>query len=257
MARERDKEGKPVGNKSDADLKEWFENCGGWRPRLDLDELRRGIASGFLNEQDESGMTALSLSVMSKWEEGVEELLRAGAETELRYFRTGESTLLMAVQNSTEPIILALVSAGADPDAPNHFGLTPRFWVSRGTKTYFDHVPQKETSLPTPLIQNAEQLADHYYPSFQIPTRKERETRKVGQAVDLYVYGPKSETKQDKVKVRITAISGKRPNLRYTATIETPIENTNLPADTTIVEFGPEHIATVYTPPPKSRKKKS
>jgi hypothetical protein len=21
----------------------WFDNCGGWRPRHDLDELRRGI----------------------------------------------------------------------------------------------------------------------------------------------------------------------------------------------------------------------
>ena len=60
-------------------LHEWFENCGGWAPRHDLDELRQGIEAGMLNEQDEYGMTALSLAVMSGWEEGVAELLRAGA----------------------------------------------------------------------------------------------------------------------------------------------------------------------------------
>jgi hypothetical protein len=74
----------------------------------------------------------------------------------------------------------------------------------------------------------------------------------VGQAVELYVYGPKAETKQDTVKVRITAITGNRPNVRFTATVETPIEQTHLSAGTTFVDFGPENIASVYvTRPPK------
>ena len=75
----------------------------------------------------------------------------------------------------------------------------------------FDHVPHKEKPLPPPRIQNAEHLADHYHPRFKVPDREERETLKVGQAVTLYVYGPKSEAKQDTVKVRITARKGRRP----------------------------------------------
>lgn len=42
---------------------EWFSNCGSWPPHHDLGTLRRGIKSGMLDEQDESGMTALSLAV--------------------------------------------------------------------------------------------------------------------------------------------------------------------------------------------------
>lgn len=104
--------------------------------------------------------------------------------------------------------------------------------------------------LPPPRIQNAEHLADHHHPHFQIPDREERETMEVGQAVDLYVYGPKAKTKQDTVKVRITAKSGRRPNVCYTATVETPIERTHLAEGTTMVEFGPENIASVYVPSP-------
>jgi hypothetical protein len=234
-------------------LREWFDNCGGWHPRHDLDDLRRGVEAGLLNEQDEYGMTALSLAVMSGWKEGVAELLRAGADTELRYFRDGATTLLMAVQQASEPIITALVVAGANPDAPNYWGLTPRGWASRMASNRFDHVPQRETPLPPPRIQNAEHLADHYHPRFKIPDREERETMQVGQAVDLYVYGPKAETKQDTVKVRITARRGRRPHVRYTAAVETPIERTHLVGGTIVVEFGPENIASVYVPRPQRK----
>jgi hypothetical protein len=234
-------------------LREWFDNCGGWRPRHDPDELRRGIEAGLVNEQDEYGMTALSLAVMSGWKEGVDELLRAGADTELRDFQTGATTLLMAVQHTSEPIIGALVAAGANPDAPNYWGLTPRGWASRMASKRFDHVPPREMPLPPPRIQNAEHLADHYHPRFKVPDREERETMQVGQAVDLYVYGPKAETKQDTIKVRITARSGRRPRVRYTGSVETPIERTHLAEGTTVVEFGPEHIASVYVPGHKRR----
>jgi hypothetical protein len=100
--------------------------------------------------------------------------------------------------------------------------------------------------LPPPRIQNAEHLADHYHPRFKIPDREERESMEVGQAVDLYVYGPKAETKQDTVKVRITAMTGSRPSVRYTGTVETPIEQTHLADGTTVLEFGPDNIASVY-----------
>ena len=242
--------GAPVAKKKSPSPKELFDNCGGYRPRHDLDDLRRAIEAGLRDAQDEYGMTALSLAVMSDWKAGVEELLRAGADTELRYFRTGETALYMAVQERNEPIIAALVAAGANPDARNYWGLTPRAWASRGGARYFDHVPARETPSPPPRIQNAEHLADHYHPQFKIPNRRERETMQVGQAADLYVYGPKSETKQDTVKVRITASSGERPRVRYTAVVETPIERTHLAAGTTVVEFGPENIASVYLPRP-------
>jgi hypothetical protein len=235
-------------------LRDWFDNCGGFHPRHDLDDLRRGIKAGMLNEQDEYGMTALSLAVMSKWAEGVEGLLQASADTELRYFRTGETTLYMATQGRNEPLIAALVAAGANPDAPNYWGVTPRAWASRVEAKYFDHIPPRESPLPAPRIQNAEHLADHYHPRFKIPDREVRETMQIGQAVDLYVYGPKSEAKQDTVKVRITARDGRRPGVRYTGSVETPIERTHLAAGTTIVELGPENIASVYVPRPGKKK---
>ena len=234
---------------------EWFDNCGGWRPRHDINELRRGIAAGWLDEQDEYGMTALHLAVASGWLDGVTALLQAGADTELRHYRTGTTPLYTAVQERNGPIVAALVGAGANPDAPNYWGLTPRAWASDATPTPFEHIPSRETSHPPPHIQNAEHLADHHYPRFKIPTREERETMKSGQAVALYVYGPTSETKQDTIKVRITAKSGRRPNVRYTAALETPVERTHLMAGTSVVEFGPEHIATVYVP--RSGKKKA
>lgn len=207
-----------------------------------------------LDAQDEYGMTALSLAVTSGWNPGVDELLRSRADTELQYFRTGETALHMAVQQRDEKLIAALVAAGANPDAPNYWGLTPRAAATftLGASTCFDHIPPAAARLPVPRIQNAEHLADHYHPRFKIPDRDERETMQVGQAVDLYVYGPKADRKQDTVKVRITARRGRRPQLRYTAAVETPIERTHLAEGTTVVEFGPENIASVYVPQPSS-----
>lgn len=239
--------------------RDWFDNCGGWSAQHDLSELRRGIAAGLLDEQDEYGMTGLHLAVSSGWLEGIEELLRAGAATELRHARTGETPLKTAANDlgtgngerlNSEAMVALLVAAGANPDAANHFGLTARgFAAARfpGQGPFAD-IPEGAVQLPEPRIQNAEHLADHYHPRFKIPDRGERESMRVGQAVDLYVYGPKADSKQDSVKVRITARSGRRPRVRYTATVETPVERTHLPADTTEVEFGPENIASVYVP---------
>jgi len=244
--------------------REWFDNCGGWLPRHDLDELRRGIEAGMLNAHDEYGMTALHFAVSSGWLEGIEELLRAGANTESRYFRTGATPLLTAANDlgtangerlNSLAMVAALVAAGANPDAANHFGLTPRKSAhTRGVEVFAD-IPEKPVHVPEPRIQNAEDLADHYHPRFKIPDREERETMQVGQAVDLYVYGPKAEGKQDTVKVRITARSGRRPRVRYTAAVETPSERTHLVPGTTKVEFGPENIASVYVLRPKKRRR--
>lgn len=234
---------------------EWFTNCGGWRPRHDLNELRAGIEAGKINEQDEYGMTALSLAVTSGWELGVQELLRAGADTERRYFRTGETPLSLAVQAKDEDCIAKLLEVGANPDAANYWGITPRNRLPYvGLPSLFDEVPVGEIQIPPPRIQNAEHLADHHHPSFKIPKRLERESMEVGQAVDLYVYGPKSEAKQDRVKVRITARDGRGPQVRYSAILETPVERTHLAPDVTVVEFGPENIASVYVPRPGRKK---
>lgn len=240
--------GEPVAKrKAKLTLEKWFDNCGSWGPRHDLATLRAGIAAGYLNEQDEDGLTALFRAVTSGWLEGVQELLRAGADTELRHHRTGATALLDAVQNGTPEVVAALIAGGANADAANHFGLTPRKWGQRGDlPDPFPHIRKKRAPAPPPQIQIAEHLADHYHPSFKIPDRAEREALKVGTAVDLVVFGPKHKTKQDRVKVRITARKGRRPNVRYTAAVETPLKQTHLPAGTTEVEFGPENVATVY-----------
>ncbi len=228
--------------------REWFSNAGGFSPALDLEVLERGLASGLLDMQDEWGMTALSLAVMSGWLEGVQRLLEAGANTELRYHRTGETPLYMAAQERNEAIIQALLAAGANPDGANHYGVTPREW----SPETFEGIAPGDIARPGMRIQNAEHLADHYYPRFQIPERSERESLSEGQAVNLYVYGPKDEGKNASFKVRICQRIESPDGPRYVADVETPLEETHLPAGTTQLEFGPEHVATVYVKRPTS-----
>jgi ankyrin repeat protein len=240
-------------------LKTWFRNCGGFGPSLDLDQLQDGLDAGFLDEQDEWGMTALSQAVMSQWLDGVQVLLGAGANTELRYYRTGETPLHMIVRyfNSGEvraQIIAEMLKAGANPDAGDYSGGTPREsmkWL--GVKRPFPKVRKQPTTFPALRIQNAEHLADHYYPSFKIPDEDERQTLKTGQAVDLIVYGPKSGEKQERVKVRITARTGRGAKTRYTADVETPPEQIHLLPTLRVVEFRPEQVVTVYIPKRKNR----
>src|SRR5713226_3328175 len=95
-----------------------------------------------LNGQDEYGMTGLSLAAVSGWKEGVEELLRVGADTEVRDFGTGETALYMAVLERNKPIITALLKAGANPDAANHWGISPRSIRAQvGLDSLFDGIP--------------------------------------------------------------------------------------------------------------------
>jgi hypothetical protein len=225
----------------------WFDNCGGFKPAHDIDTLREGIRRRLTNLQDEYGLTALSLSVLSKWYDGAEELLRNKADTELRYFRTGTTALYEAALAKDRRMIKLLVDAGANPDAPNYWGVTPRRWLPDA----FVDVALRPSPHPEPRIQNAEHLADHFS-QFEIPELEERISLQRGQAVTLYVYGPKSESKQDTVKARITSRSGEGRETCYTALVETPIEKTHLIPGTTHLDFGPEHIATVYMQrPPK------
>jgi hypothetical protein len=248
---------------SKVQLRNWFDNCGGWRPQHDLATLRRGIESGLLNVQDQYGMTALHLAVSSGWLEGIEVLLRAGVDTELRDFRTGGTPLLSAASDlgtgngerlNSKAMVELLAAASANPDAANYWGVTPRSWAkNRNMPDPFAGIPVGPVQMPAPHIQNAEHLADHYHPRFKIPEREERETMKVGQAVNLYVYGPQGVGKEDTVKVRITKRAGRRPNVRYTAVLETPVEQTHLSPGTTEVTFGPEHIATVWVPRPAKK----
>lgn len=226
---------------------DWFANCA-WDTRHSLDILHRGIDSGLLNEQDEYGETALGLAAASGWVDGVAALIAAGADIEIRFPRTGETPLYSAVQQRRQAVVNTLLAAGANPDAANHWGVTPRSWTDRMGLGYFNQVPVREATSPAPCVQNAEHLAEHHHPKFKIPNRSERESLKVGQAVDVYVYGPPSESKNDSVKLRITERTGSGKAVRYTATIETPINETHLPSDTATLEVGPENIASVYVP---------
>jgi hypothetical protein len=220
----------------------WFENCGSFKPTRDLEVIRNGVKRGLTNIRDEYGCTALMLCVYSKWYAGAEKLLKAGADTEVRYLRTGCTAIYDAALSKDKQMVKLLLDGGANPDAPNYWGVTPRRWLPDA----FAGVPYRQTPHPEPHIQNAEHLADHHYPSFQIPELDERIALRPGQAVRLYVYGPKGELKQDDIKARITARFGQGRETCYTARVETPLERTHLTPGTPSVEFGPEHVASVY-----------
>lgn len=116
--------------------KHWFSNCRGLGGSHSLEELLAGIRAGLLNAQDEYGCSALMLAVSAKWNEGVEYLLGAGADTELRYFRTGTTALYDAALRKNTSMAILLVAAGANPDAPNPepLGYYPATMASVGVR---------------------------------------------------------------------------------------------------------------------------
>ena len=148
----------------------WFDNCCGFKPAHDLETLRYGIQRRLINLRDEYGSTALMLCVYSKWHEGAEELVKAGADTEVRYFRTGCTARYAAALSKDRRMAKTLVDGGANPDAPNYWAITPRRWLPDA----FAELPIRPSPLPEPHIQNAEHQADHHHPSFQIPDTTER-----------------------------------------------------------------------------------
>jgi hypothetical protein len=201
--------------------------------------VKAALSADVLDVADEWGMTALHLAVAMDWLDAVELLLSAGANRESRYFRTGETALFTAAQNKNERIAAALLRGGANPDAANYWGVTPR---KLGLDALFAGVPPGDASPPRPRIQNAEHLAEHHHPRFKIPSRKERETLKVGTAVDIHVHGPRPPA----VKVRIHERTGSGAQVMYFADVDPPTQETNLTPGTDAVAFGPEHVATVY-----------
>lgn len=223
------------------ELETWFRNAGGFSPDHSLETLDAGLDAGLLDEQDEYGMTALSLAAMSKWTAGVERLLEAGADVERTYYRTGEGPLMMVVLEGNEGMARRLAAAGANPDAPNHFGAAPR----EIRPAWFESIDSRPVPRPPWRLQNAEHLADHYHPKFKIPERMERESLMAGVAVKLYVFGPRGEGKSDSFKVRIRErIDGEA--LVYVGDVETDLSETHLPPDVGPLRFGPEHVATVF-----------
>jgi hypothetical protein len=213
--------------------------------RKSLERLKEA-ARKFLDVQDRWGMSGLHLAVSSQWLEGVNALTAAGADRELRYHRTGETALHTAVSNKDERIVLALLRAGANPDAANYWGNTPRKLASSaGLEALFATLPPGPSALPEPRIQNAEQLSYHHA-DFVIPERAERESLNVGQAVDVHVYGPQ---KSD-VKVRIRQVERDDGGVRYTAVLEPPDQESNFRPGTSDITFGPEHVATIYLKKP-------
>lgn len=234
-------------------IADWFDCFDPWAKARDLRRVLALLRDGHLDVQDEWGMTGLHLAVACHWIEAVHALLKAGADTELRYHRTGETALYTAVQEKDEASVKALLDAGANPDAANYWGKTPREWAgTRGLAGLFARVPKAAPVWPEPRIQNAEHLADHHHPRFKIPDREEREALVVSQAVDIHVHGPKSPA----VKVRIDERKGKGPKVRYHARLDPPDQETNLASGTTEVTFGPEHVASVYIARPAHRGKR-
>jgi hypothetical protein len=227
---------------------EWFWLFDPWSKERNLERVRECLDSPWLNAQDEWGLTALGSAVAGNWLEAAELLLHAHADTELRYYRTGTTVLYHAVQDINEPAVRLLLGAGANPDAANYFGLTPREWAKNSAiEALFSDLPIRRTD-PEPLIQNAEQLADHYGLEFEIPSRDERESLVPGQAVNLYIYGKNKAT----TKVRIQERSGTGSSVRYVALLDPLDQETNLKPGTTQVSFGPEHVATVFVLAPKA-----
>ena len=226
--------------------RDWFRNCEHDPPHHDMAALEAGIDAGWADARDRDGLSALALAAASGWAAGVRRLAEAGADPDARHHRTGETALLDATREGNAEVVAALLAAGADPDAANHHGLTPRRWDAGR----FRSVPEGPPKLPPPRIQNAEHLAEHYHESFEIPDRGEREGLRPGRAVDVWVFGPQAGGKSPRVKCRITHRTGFYQGTRYTAEFESPPEATHLPPDVRTLEFGPEHVASVYVPRP-------
>jgi len=186
---------------------------------------------------------------LSDWRLGVEELCRAGADREARDPHTGATALYLAAIYDKAQAAAALLAAGADPDEPNYWGVTPRQWLG----PVANGLPVRERPLPPPHVQDAEHLAEQHHPHFEIPVLAERLKLRPGQAVTLYVYGPKAPGKQDDVKVRITARRGAGDAVRYEGDVETPLERTHLAAGTQHLEFGPKNVASIYYPADATR----
>jgi ankyrin repeat protein len=186
-------------------------------------------------------MTALHLAVASKWYEAISFLIDERADLSLRYHRTGDTALHSAVVNRVERIVRALLYAGANGDAANYSGLTPRAAAEQcGLGHLFVAIAAQPIEWPAWRVQDAEHLADYYYPQFTIADRAVREALLIGQTVEVHVHGPR----QPRVHARIIRRTGDGAETRYVARVD-PDQDTNLPPGVNDLEIGPEHVATL------------
>ncbi len=184
-------------------------------------------------------MTAVHLAVVSSWHEAISFLIDEHADLALRYHRTGDTPLHTAIVNRSERIVRSLLRGGANADAANFSGLTPRGAADQfGLGHLFADSEQRAATWPRWRVQNAEHLAD-YYPQFSIPARDEREALAIGQVIEVHVHG----IKQPRVRARIISRTGVDVP-RYVARVD-PDQDTNLPSGVNDLEIGPEHIAAL------------
>ncbi len=219
----------------------WFELFNAGDQRRDLEQVRTLASPTLIDVQDQWGMTALHLAVSSNWHEAISFLVDEHADLSLRYHRTGETPLHTAVVNRSERIVRRLLRAGANPDAANYSGLTPRSAAEPfGLGRLFVDVEPGPEEWPAWRVQNAEHLADYYYPRFEIPSRAEREALAIGQIIVVHVHGPR----QPRVHARIIGRKGAGPATCYVARVD-PDQDINLPSGVNDLEIAPEHIATL------------
>jgi hypothetical protein len=87
-------------------------------------------AGAQLNLQaDDRGTSALSESVMSKQYDMVNELIKAGADLNVKS-KDGQTALVVAAGSSDEKMVEILLKAGADPDIPDSLGASARKYAS-------------------------------------------------------------------------------------------------------------------------------
>lgn len=219
----------------------WFELFRAAGQRRDVEQVRRLVTPALIDAQDPWGMTALHLAVSSSWYEAINFLIDERADLSLRYHRTGDTPLHTAVVNRSERIVRRLLGAGADPDAANYNGVTPRSAAEQfGMEHLFVDLESGPVTWPAWRVQNAEHLADYYFPEFTVPERAEREALGIGQIIEVHVHGPR----QPRVRARIIGRTGDGPATRYVARVS-PDQDINLPSGVNDLELAPEHIATL------------
>ncbi|MDR0302910.1 MAG: ankyrin repeat domain-containing protein [Treponema sp.] len=80
-------------------------------------------------QADDRGTSALIESVMRKQYSMVEDLIKAGADLNIKS-KDGQTALVVAAGSSDEKMVELLLKAGADPDIPDSLGVSARKYAS-------------------------------------------------------------------------------------------------------------------------------